>query len=65
MNFPKEIMSVTELSKLGMSATWLRDIYAQEGYPIAYKMSGGKTSKIFFDTKELAKYIRRQNIIRA
>lgn len=64
MDYPKAQMSVKELCTMGFSATWLRNLFNEVGYPVAMQMSKAPNSKIMFNTKELDKYLKRSGNIR-
>ena len=61
MNYPKQVMTITELKKMGYPDEWLRNIYRSRAinrdYSIAWKMDESKNnSPILFDTEQLEKY---------
>lgn len=57
MNYPKQVMTITELKKMGFPEDWLRAIYRSRHQTIAWKMNADKSnSLILFDTEELEKY---------
>ncbi len=62
MKYPKAIMSISELKKMGFSERWLREIYRNRHQNIAWKMGGEekKSSRIYYSTEELEKYRRAQ-----
>ena len=54
MEYPKKIMTLTELTALGFSKKELLAIYRSRHQSIAWKGgSGGKTSTIYFSTDDL------------
>ena len=58
MKYPKALMRMSELKKMGFPEDYLREAYAKGG--IAWRLSPEKyNSPIMFDTEELEKY--RQN----
>lgn len=59
MEFPKQFMTIRELTDLGLSKKYLRQIANNEGYPICFRESLSKTATIKFDTVELGKYLKR------
>ena len=66
MTYPKEVMTIKELKKMGFPDEWLRSIYRnrniQKEYCIAWKMGGEDKphSTILFRTENLEKYIADQ-----
>ena len=60
MNYPKPVMKLSELKKMGFSESWLMEVYNEHRKrKIAWK--GKKAnSPIQFDTEELEKYRRSQ-----
>lgn len=66
MNYPKQVMTISELKKMGFPDEWLRNIYRSRSinrdHNIAWKMGGEDKPKstILFDTEELEKYRRAQ-----
>jgi hypothetical protein len=64
MNYPKEVMTIKELTKMGYPEEWLRTIYRSRAinrdHSIAWKMGGEdkRNSPILFDTEALEKYRR-------
>lgn len=66
MNYPKEVMTIKELAKMGYSDKWLRAIYRSRAinrdHSIAWKQGGEDKPKstILFDTWELEQYRRSQ-----
>ena len=61
MDFPKPIMTITELALMGFSPKNLRAIYHKRGFPVAFKESNTNTSPIKFNTAELGKYLKQLN----
>lgn len=62
MTYPKALMTIKELEKMGFSRKKLMEIFTSKGYPIAFKENPKKkTSLIKFDTEELQKYLRHEN----
>lgn len=58
MEYPKPVMKLSELKKMGFPEKWLRYVYRMQGNRgIAWKNGiGGETSHIMFDTEALEKY---------
>ena len=57
MNYPKQVMTITELRKMGYPKEWLLSIYRSRHQDIAWKMDESKSnSPILFDTEALEKY---------
>lgn len=57
MTYPKEVMTITELCKMGFSRKELLQIYRSRRQTVAWKTgNGGKTSTIYFSTEELEKW---------
>lgn len=59
MEYPKALMTIKELVKMGFSETCLRDIACTVGYPVAVRESLKQTAPIKFDVVELDKYLKR------
>ena len=55
MKYPRQIMRITELERLGFPREYLEAIYRRRNQKIAWKMNGKKNSPILFDTEELEK----------
>ena len=63
MEYPKPVMSTTELAKMGIPKEWLNSLYRTEynrRNKVAWKTGTGKNSKMLFDTAELERYRRAQ-----
>lgn len=60
MQYPKIVMSVTELARCGHSATVLKQLARMEGCP-CYRASPAPNAKIYFFTDKLDAFIE-QNI---
>lgn len=58
MEYPKKLMSVTELSKMGYSVTFLRQLAHAKHAPII--RGNAINSKIYFITDKLDEFIERQ-----
>lgn len=58
MEYPKEVMRLTELRKMGFPQDWLLSIFRMHGQKIAWKSGPKPNSPIMFDTKELEKFRR-------
>lgn len=59
MNYPKKVMTITELRAMGFPDEYLRSIYRDRHQIIAWKQDESKrNSTILFDTEELEKYRR-------
>ena len=56
--FPKKYMTIAELTALGIPEGTLRDLYANVGHPLAFKLNPN-TSPIIFDTKLLEKRLKK------
>lgn len=61
MTYPKPVMTITELSKMGYPEEWLREIFRSRvinrHHAIAWKMRPDKEkSTILFDTEAFEKY---------
>ena len=63
MEFPKQLMTITELEQMGFSERQLRQIAGTVGYPVAIREGFGKTAPIKFDTEELHAYLKRTSKI--
>lgn len=61
MKYPKEIMRLQELKKMGFPEEWLLSVFRLQGNKnIAWKMGAATNSPILFDTEELEKYRKAQ-----
>lgn len=54
MGYPKKFMSITELTKIGLSRDYLKQLSRAEGAPVIRTLGGGK---IYFKTDELDKFM--------
>lgn len=59
MDYPKALMTIKELVKMGFSEKSLREIASSVGYPVAIRENLKLTSPIKFDVMELDKYLKR------
>lgn len=50
MQYPKQFMSITDLTKMGLSRDYLKQLARAEGAPIIKTVGGGK---IYFRTADL------------
>ena len=55
MQYPKKVMKLSDLEKMGFPKRTLQQIYNMPGQKIAWKMSNARNSPILFDTDELEK----------
>lgn len=60
MNYPKAVMKMSELKKMGFPEEFLLMIYRLGIRKIAWKSSPSINSPILFDTEELEKYRKSQ-----
>lgn len=61
MEYPREVMTIKELTAMGFSRKWLLQIYRSRRQDVAWKTgTGGKTSTIYFSTQDLEKYRKAQ-----
>lgn len=61
MNYPKPVMKLSELKKMGFPEEWLLQTYRMQGRRgIAWKMGMAENSPIVFDTEELEKWRKAQ-----
>ena len=61
MDYPKPIMRMSELKKLGYPETWLMGVYkTTPRKSIAWRMSPAPNSPILFDTEALEEYRKAQ-----
>ena len=61
MNYPKPVMKLSELKKMGFTEDWLMFIFHKRyDRKIAWKAGRAQNSPILFDTEELEKYRRSQ-----
>ena len=56
MQYPKAIMSITELSELGYPVEFLRQLARADGAP-CFRQSESRNGKVFFYTDQLEKFI--------
>lgn len=57
MEYPRPVMRMSELKKMGFPAEWLLMVFRMQGNRhIAWKMGTAENSPILFDTGELEKY---------
>ena len=57
MEYPKAVMKISELTKMGFSRSYLLMVFRLQGKrEIAWKMSTAENSPILFDTEKLEKY---------
>ncbi len=55
MQYPKPVMSMRELEKMGFTKPWLLSVFNLRNCKVAWKSSPAANSKILFDTKGLEK----------
>ena len=61
MSYPKEVMKMTELKKMGFPEEWLLSVYRLQGNKnIAWKMGMAENSPILFDTEALERFRKAQ-----
>ena len=61
MKYPKQVMTISELKKMGFPEEWLRNICRDRHQNIAWQMDKSKPNSPFvFDTEELEKYRKAQ-----
>ena len=53
--YPKPVMKMSELKKMGFSESWLLSIYRRGDHKIAWKTSAASNASILFDTALLEK----------
>lgn len=58
MDYPKELMSISELIKLGYTRDMLMNYSRARGAPVVWTMGGGK---VYFKTSELDAFIIEMN----
>lgn len=57
MNYPKQVMTIKELTEMGFHDDWLRMVFRMRDQTIAWKKNPKKEkSTILFSTEELEKY---------
>lgn len=56
MDYPKPVMKISELKKLGFSREYLLKAYRRKGQSYAWKMSPAPNSPIVFDTEAFEKW---------
>lgn len=61
MKYPKQVMTIAELKKMGFSKGWLRKICRDRDQEIAWQKDKSKPNSPFlFSTEELEKYRKAQ-----
>lgn len=60
MTYPKQVMKITELERMGFTRDWLMYVYRRRNQTIAWKLSPAKNSVILFDTEALEKFRKAQ-----
>ena len=61
MEYPKKVMKISEMTKMGFTRDMLMNAYRAKGQKFAQKMNAGrKTSTIIFDTEEFEKWRMKQ-----
>ena len=66
MEFPKQVMTVSELKKLGFKESYLAELTRKKDQDFCWKMNSTKTNSPFlFDTTRLQKYLDKQQRILA
>ena len=58
MEFPKEVMTKSQLVKMGISKIWLESLTHMPN-KICFQLGSAKNSPFYYDTVELGKYIER------
>lgn len=53
MTYPKEVMSLKELIKMGFPENWLMRLYRMKNNGLAWKAGHHKNNKILFDVERL------------
>lgn len=53
MTYPKEVMSLKELIKMGFPENWLMRLYRVNNNGLAWKAGHHKNNKILFDVERL------------
>lgn len=56
MEYPKPVMRLTELEKMGFPKSFLMSVYRQRNQKIAWKLSSANNSPILFDTAQLEQF---------
>lgn len=63
MQFPKKVMSLTEVrDEIGIADYMLRCIAHTPGQKCAFRMSATGRGKIWFDTDKLAKELEKRSV---
>ncbi len=60
MQYPKPVMRLSELKKMGFPEEWLMAAYRRHNQNFAWKMSPKRNSPILFDVDGLEKYRKAQ-----
>lgn len=61
MQYPKPVMNLSQLKKMGFPEDWLLYIYHKRSdKKIAWRTGRSQQSSLLFDTEELEKYRRAQ-----
>lgn len=60
MTYPKAVMKLSELQKMGFSKSWLMTLYRTKNKALAWKASKKINSPIMFDVEQLEKVRRAE-----
>lgn len=60
MTYPKQIMRMSELKKMGFPEKWLLKVYRIRNNGVAWKQGKARNSPILFDTEQLEKERRME-----
>ena len=58
MQYPKPVMKISELKKMGFPEDFLLSAFRRKGQKFAWKTSSANNSHILFDTEEFERYRR-------
>ena len=60
MQYPKPVMKISELEKMGFTKDWLMYVFRIRNQTIAWKISPARNSVILFDTEALERFRKSQ-----
>ncbi len=60
MQYPKPVMRLSELKKMGFPEAWLLMAYRRRGQTFAWKKSAANNAPILFDVEGLEKFRKSQ-----
>lgn len=60
MNYPKQVMRISEMMKLGFPKEMLLNAYQSPGQTFAFKLSRAVNSPILFDTEKFDAWLTKE-----